>query len=117
MKSLNLSLLIIFVLIFTKCTFNNDNITIDGSQTFDSTVKIGNQIWMTKNLDIDHYRNGDPIPEIRDSIQWRNLNIGAWCYYNNDPEMGKIYGKLYNWFAVVDPQRFGTGRLAYSELC
>ena len=23
-----------------------------------------------------------------------------WCYYNNDPSLGAIYGKLYNWFAV-----------------
>jgi len=23
-----------------------------------------------------------------------------WCYYNNDPAMGAIYGKLYNWYAV-----------------
>ncbi len=25
---------------------------------------------------------------------------GAWCYYNNDPANGAIYGKLYNWYAV-----------------
>ncbi len=23
-----------------------------------------------------------------------------WCYYNNDPILGSIYGKLYNWYAV-----------------
>ncbi len=23
-----------------------------------------------------------------------------WCYYNNDPAIGAIYGKLYNWYAV-----------------
>jgi len=23
-----------------------------------------------------------------------------WCHYNNDPQLGIIYGKLYNWFAV-----------------
>lgn len=23
-----------------------------------------------------------------------------WCYYNNDPALGAIYGKLYNWYAV-----------------
>jgi len=23
-----------------------------------------------------------------------------WCYYNNDPVLGSIYGKLYNWYAV-----------------
>ena len=34
---------------------------------FYSEVKIGTQTWMTKNLDVDHYRNGDSIPEVRDS--------------------------------------------------
>lgn len=23
-----------------------------------------------------------------------------WCYYNNDSQIGAVYGKLYNWFAV-----------------
>lgn len=23
-----------------------------------------------------------------------------WCYYNNDPTLGAVYGKLYNWYAV-----------------
>ena len=23
-----------------------------------------------------------------------------WCHYNNDPALGAIYGKLYNWYAV-----------------
>ena len=67
-------------------------------------IQIGNQTWMCKNLDVDHYRNGDSIPEVRDTAEWANLKTGAWCYYNNDPEMGKIYGKLYNWYAVDDPR-------------
>jgi uncharacterized protein (TIGR02145 family) len=68
------------------------------------TVKIGEQTWMTKNLNVDHYRNGDPIPEVKDPVKWKNLTTGAWCYYNNDPENGGRYGKLYNWYAVNDPR-------------
>lgn len=68
------------------------------------TLQICNQVWMKKNLDVDHYRNGDSIPEVRDSIQWANLTTGAWCYYNNDPANGAIYGKLYNWYAANDPR-------------
>ena len=68
------------------------------------TVKIGYQVWMTKNLDVDHYRNGDPIPQVTDPTQWGNLTTGAWCYYNNSDSLGKIYGKLYNWYAVNDPR-------------
>jgi uncharacterized protein (TIGR02145 family) len=66
------------------------------------TVKIGTQEWTVKNLDVSRYRNGDIIPEVKDPKEWANLKTGAWCYYNNDPENGKIYGKLYNWYAVND---------------
>lgn len=67
-------------------------------------VTIGTQTWMTKNLDVDHYRNGDPIPEVIDREQWENLTTGAWCYYNNDSANGAVYGKLYNWYALTDPR-------------
>lgn len=68
------------------------------------TVTIGTQVWMRKNLDVTTYRNGDPIPEVTDPTKWENLTTGAWCYYNNDPANGEIYGKLYNWYAVNDPR-------------
>ena len=68
------------------------------------TVTIGNQVWMKKNLDVSTYRNGDIIPEVKNLADWRNMKIGAWCYYNFDTKNGKIYGKLYNWFAVLDPR-------------
>ena len=29
-------------------------------------VSIGSQKWMSNNLDVDHYRNGDPIPHVED---------------------------------------------------
>ncbi|MEI6090295.1 MAG: FISUMP domain-containing protein [bacterium] len=67
-------------------------------------VQICNQVWMGCNLDVNTYRDGTPIPEVRDATVWRNLTTGAWCYYNNDPAMGAIYGKLYNWYAVNDPR-------------
>lgn len=67
-------------------------------------VTIGNQIWMRENLDVDHYRNGDPIPQVQDADAWSNLTTGAWCYYKNKTENGIVYGKLYNWYAVNDPR-------------
>jgi uncharacterized protein (TIGR02145 family) len=69
-----------------------------------NTVTIGTQVWMAENLKTSHYRNGDPIPQVTDSTQWENLGSGAWCYYNNDPANGTIYGKLYNWYTVNDPR-------------
>jgi uncharacterized protein (TIGR02145 family) len=61
---------------------------------------IGNQIWMTENLKVKKYRNGDTIPQVQDPIQWFYLTTGAWCYYENDPSKGI----LYNWYAVNDPR-------------
>jgi len=68
------------------------------------TVTICNQTWMLKNLDVDHYRNGDPIPQVTDPAEWKSLTEGAWCYFKNDPGYGQVYGKLYNRFAVNDPR-------------
>lgn len=68
------------------------------------TVKIGSQEWLAENLSVDTYSNGDKIPEVRDTREWDKLTTGGWCYYNNDPENGKLYGKLYNWYALVDPR-------------
>ena len=67
-------------------------------------VTICNQIWMTRNLDVVTYRNGDTIPQVTDRTLWDGLTTGAWCYYNNDPANGAVYGKLYNWYAVTDPR-------------
>jgi len=66
------------------------------------TVTIGTQVWLQYNMNVSCYRNGDIIPEVRDSAEWAHLKTGAWCYYNNDPANGAIYGKLYNWYAIND---------------
>ncbi len=66
------------------------------------TVTIGTQVWMLENLKVTHYRNGDSIPEIRDSIPWVNQTTGAWSYFNNHPGSGAVYGCLYNGHAVTD---------------
>jgi uncharacterized protein (TIGR02145 family) len=66
-------------------------------------TKIRNQIWTIQNLDVSHYRNGDPIPNIQDPEEWKNTKTGAWCYYDNNIENNK-YGKIYNSYAVLDPR-------------
>ncbi len=52
-----------------------------------STVTIGNQIWMSENLKVIHYRNGDSIITFE---------------YNNDVNNVATYGRLYKWYAVND---------------
>ncbi|HEY1871392.1 MAG TPA: fibrobacter succinogenes major paralogous domain-containing protein [Chitinophagaceae bacterium] len=66
------------------------------------SVKIGDQVWMTENLDLTTYRNGDTIPQVQDPKAWSELKTGAWCYYESKTEFGTRYGKLYNWYAVTD---------------
>ncbi len=72
--------------------------SIPGDSSKYETFNIGSQVWMKNNLDVDHYRNGDLIPQVQDPLEWRKLSTGAWCYsaYN--------YNKLYNWYAVSDPR-------------
>ena len=68
------------------------------------TIVIGTQEWMAENLSATTYRNGDPIPKVIDYTPWWNLPTGARSYYDNKGEYGKLFGKLYNWYAVADPR-------------
>ena len=71
------------------------------------TVKIGTQVWMAENLNVSHFRNGDPIPEVEDAGAWAQAGKDgkpAWCYYDSNPANGRTYHKLYNWYAVNDPR-------------
>jgi uncharacterized protein (TIGR02145 family) len=71
------------------------------------TVKIDNRVYITENLNVSHFRNGDIIPEAKSKEDWSFAGTNhapAWCYYNNDSTYGMKYGKLYNWYAVNDPR-------------
>ncbi len=66
------------------------------------TIKIGNQWWMAENLRVTHYRNGDPIKEIKDATSWGACTTGAYCAYDNKKENANDFGYLYNWYALKD---------------
>ncbi len=66
------------------------------------TVKAGNQVWMAENLKVTHYRNGQPVPNVKENKQWDALSTGAYCDPVNRPERSEIQGKLYNWYAIAD---------------
>lgn len=75
-----------------------------GKESFPS-VQIGNQTWMSENLNVGVFRNGDKIQEVKSSAAWvqaYNKKIPAWCYYEFKAANGKKYGKLYNWYAIQD---------------
>ena len=77
---------------------------IDGNSYPTIVTNCSNQVWMQKNLNVSHYRNGDIIPQVTNENQWDNLTTGAWRYYSNSTPNGIIYGKLYNWYAINDPR-------------
>jgi uncharacterized protein (TIGR02145 family) len=75
--------------------------------TSSKSVKIGREEWMSENLDVDRFRNGDIIPEVKSKEDWVKAaedKTPAWCYYENNSENGSVYGRLYNWYAVNDPR-------------
>ena len=81
------------------------NSTVASNSKEISEVRIGNQIWMSANLDVDKFRNGDPIQEAKSTEEWNRAGENhqpAWCYFNNQPNNGALFGKLYNWYAVSD---------------
>lgn len=78
---------------------------IPAGQYLPEQVLIGTDTWMTHNLDVAEYRNGDPIPEAKSAADWDGYaqkKTGCWCYYNNDTANRAKHGKLYNWYAVND---------------
>ena len=75
-------------------------VDIDGN--FYGTVQIGNQLWMSENLKTTHYNNGDEIPTGLTDGDWQNNTSGALAVYDDNELNADIYGRLYNWYAVVD---------------
>lgn len=73
------------------------------------TITIGNQTFTKENFHGTHYANGDPIPNVTDTTIWANLRTGAYCYYNNDPKIGEVYGGLYNFYVGADPRGLIVG--------
>jgi uncharacterized protein (TIGR02145 family) len=68
-------------------------------------VQIGDQLWMATNLDVEIFRNGDNILQAQSYEEWEEAGengIPAWCYYDDNPGNGEVFGKLYNWHAVSD---------------
>lgn len=96
-----ISSVFLFAFIFSLSSFSQVK-DKDGNSY--RTIKIGKQEWTAENLKVEHYRNGDEIPQVQDKEEWSKLTSGAWCYYENISDNGIEYGKIYNWYAVNDPR-------------
>lgn len=76
---------------------------IDGN-VYD-VLNIGSQCWMVQNLKTTKYQNGVTIPNQTNQTTWNGLTSGAWVNYGNNVANEATYGKLYNWYAVVDSRK------------
>jgi len=100
-KKIILCFMIILSMIFMILRFYPITLTdIDGNEY--KTIKIGNQIWMAENLRVTKYNDGKPIKYISKRDEWEKDTLGAFCYFNNTKNLDsiKLFGALYNWYAV-----------------
>ena len=60
---------------------------------------------MAQNLKVNQYADGSQI-SLNENLSWYDLNTTdkAYCWNNNDPANGEIYGALYTWAAAMNGQ-------------
>jgi uncharacterized protein (TIGR02145 family) len=91
----------ITVLELPVCGLTNTVTDVDGN-TYD-IIAIGNQCWTAQNLRTSHFDDGTLIENLTVNNEWANTTSPAWCHYNNNELTFEIpYGKLYNFYTVVD---------------
>jgi len=71
-----------------------------------NAVTIGTQVWLVENLKTIHYQNGDLITNATNTsgTNWTSLTTGVFCD-NTTEIVSNVYGRLYNWYAVVDNRK------------
>jgi uncharacterized protein (TIGR02145 family) len=71
-------------------------------------IKLGRKNWLLRSLDVTTFKNGDIINEAHNRSDWIDLgnsHTPAFCSYEFDSNNDKIYGKLYNIFALIDKRQ------------
>jgi uncharacterized protein (TIGR02145 family) len=102
------TLFTLFIFLLTGC--GETESPNDDNQIPQNEIKIGSQTWMTKNLDIKKFRNGDNIFHAKNQIEWEKAyedQTPAWTYFENSEANGKIYGLIYNYYAIIDSRGLG----------
>lgn len=69
------------------------------------TVTIGTQVWMSENLNVAKYRNGESIGTTTPlTLPTQNSELRykyEWVYYDNSSNSA-TYGRLYTWNVITD---------------
>ena len=66
------------------------------------TFAVAGQVWLAGNLMVKHYRNGEPIADVKANGDWGKAAAGATCSYVSDSSASNNTGNLYNWNAMND---------------
>lgn len=99
-------LLLLCTILILSCS-KSENILLSPAADTIPAITTCSKTWMTKNLDVVTFRNGDTIAQLTGDA-WGDMIVQeprpAWCYFNDDPANDSVYGKLYSWAAVTDPR-------------
>jgi uncharacterized protein (TIGR02145 family) len=113
----------------TKAVLNSEGKRVHGRDcdVFEMVVKIGsppyelgwilsenaikstefiklNMVW-TDNLKVSKFNNGEMIPQAKTVAEWQaacKAKKPVWCYYKFNPANDAKFGKIYNYYAVID---------------
>ncbi|MBS0000242.1 MAG: fibrobacter succinogenes major paralogous domain-containing protein, partial [Cyclobacteriaceae bacterium] len=87
-----------------SCTDDDDDMNgapTDADGNVYTTITIGDQEWLGKNLKTTSLNDGTPVPEVTDIVEWSDLETSGLSWYENDETRYKdVYGALYNWYTV-----------------
>jgi len=100
MKVIKISFL--YGVLFQSMLFGQKITDVDGKSYSLATIK-GSQ-WMTTNLAVKRFKNGDKIMQAQSQQEWTYAatnKIAAWCYYADETGVD-VNTILYNWYAVSD---------------
>jgi uncharacterized protein (TIGR02145 family) len=71
-----------------------------------TTATIGDLVWMTENLRVKTFNNGDPIPFIQTDSAWaadsRDSMQPGYSFFRNDSTVIETFGYLYNHYVLTD---------------
>ena len=87
-----------------------DGYTSDFEGHVYSTVRLGKQEWMNRNLETRYFSNGDIIrttgtPTL--NIEQEDKPVYQWAFIGQDdhPELLDDYGRLYTWYTATDSRK------------
>jgi uncharacterized protein (TIGR02145 family) len=102
MKIILILLVFIIVPSFSFSQAKSVGQVVDIDNNIYNTIIIGDQVWLKENLKVTRFNNGEPIQLVTDTVAWTALTTPAYCNYNNTESIALEYGRLYNYYTVVD---------------